>query len=131
MWHLCTHLEFLLNTVFSSRKNDLDFCSQDCYEKWSSTDDWKEIDLKFSTKPLKWTEKTYKELWQDQGFTKEQAQQYYLWQGFTIIDFMFLTWLKDDKKLVIEEISKLKIRKLRTEYNQGWTNSDVKSAEEE
>jgi len=47
---------------------------------------WTDLDKDFTRKPL---DKTYQQLWQEQGFSYQQTKQY-LNQGFKIADFFLL-----------------------------------------
>jgi Leucine-rich repeat (LRR) protein len=102
-----------------------------CYDKHNQSlaaqepATWTAINSNFADRPWDWAEKTYQQLWVSQNLTQSQAQSA-LSQGFTLDDFMFLAWLRDDKGLNIEQIKATEIESLRTEYQVAWTQLDAK-----
>jgi hypothetical protein len=86
-------------------------------------EDWIQINSKFADKPWYRVEQTYQQLWISQELTPAQAQSA-LSQGFTLDDFMFLVWLRDNKGLKIEQIKTSAIKILRKKYQAVWTQLD-------
>jgi hypothetical protein len=89
----------------------------------NNNNDWTWIDSKFADKPWYRVEQTYQQLWISQELTPAQAQSA-LSQGFTLDDFMFLVWLRDNKGLKIEQIKTSAIKILRKKYQAVWTQLD-------
>jgi len=85
---------------------------------------WTDLDKDFTRKP--WN-KTYQELWQDQGFNYQQTKQY-LSQGFKIADFMLLTWLQK-QQINIEKLTNNEINNYRLTYQQAWIALDAQFAD--